>query len=116
MGLVISMRNRKIMDIGVIALVTALALTMILTVVMTANPLLASQSTNATNSTVSINATSVSNVTMTNVTTCPPGLLTAIQANLYIDDMWLMRIGANMSGLNTTSLMVVNATGLMRLP
>ncbi|WP_245522543.1 hypothetical protein [Vulcanisaeta distributa] len=114
------MGNRKIMDIGVVALIMALALTLVLTVVMTASPLLASQSTNATNSTVSINATSVSNVTtttvsnvtMTNVTTCPPGLLTAIQANLYIDDMWLMRVGANMSGVNATSLMVVNATGL----
>ncbi len=113
------MRNRKVMDIGVIALATALALTLVLTVVMTANPLLASQTTNATNSTVSVNATSISNVTttisnvtMTNVTTCPPGLLTAIQANLYIDDMWLMRVGANMSGFNTTSLIAINATGL----
>jgi len=106
------MRNRKITDIGVIMLVTALALVLVLTVVMAANPLLASQSTNATNSTVSVNATSVSNVTMTNVTTCPPGLLTAVQANLYIDDMWLMRVGANMSGFNTTSFVIVNATGL----
>ncbi|MGC8606652.1 MAG: hypothetical protein ACP5GZ_02885 [Vulcanisaeta sp.] len=106
------MRNRKITDIGVIMLVTALALVLVLTVVMAANPLLASQSTNATNSTVSVNATSVSNVTMTNVTTCPPGLLTAVQANLYIDDMWLMRVGANMSGFNTTSFIIVNATGL----
>ncbi|ADY01491.1 hypothetical protein VMUT_1286 [Vulcanisaeta moutnovskia 768-28] len=107
-----SMRNRKITDIGVIMLVTSLALVLVLTVVMAANPLLASQSTNATNSTVSVNATSVSNVTMTNVTTCPPGLLTAVQANLYIDDMWLMRVGANMSGFNTTSFVIVNATGL----
>ncbi|WP_243671506.1 hypothetical protein [Vulcanisaeta sp. JCM 16161] len=106
-----SMGNRKVIDIGVIALVTALALTLVLTVAMTANPLLASQTTNTTNSTISVNATSISNVTMTNVTTCPPGLLTAIQANLYIDDMWLMRVGANMSGFNATSLITVNATG-----
>jgi hypothetical protein len=112
MDWVMIMRNRKITDIGVIMLVTALALVLVLTVVMAANPLLASQSTNATNSTVSVNATSVSNVTMTNVTTCPPGLLTAVQANLYIDDMWLMRVGANMSGFNTTSFIIVNATGL----
>ncbi|GAB6947951.1 hypothetical protein JCM16161A_20810 [Vulcanisaeta sp. JCM 16161] len=105
------MGNRKVIDIGVIALVTALALTLVLTVAMTANPLLASQTTNTTNSTISVNATSISNVTMTNVTTCPPGLLTAIQANLYIDDMWLMRVGANMSGFNATSLITVNATG-----
>ena len=104
------------MDIGILTLVTALALTLVLTVAMTANPLLA-QTTNSTtsvNATSSVNATTItaSNVTMTNVTTCSPELLTAIQANLYIDDMWLMRVGANMSGFNATSLIAINATGL----
>ncbi len=102
----------SIREVEIISLVTLLALTLVLTVVLTAHPLLASGSTNSTNSTVSVNATTVSNATVTNVTTCPPGLLTAVQANLYIDDMWLMRTGANMSSLNTTSLIATNTTGL----
>ncbi|WP_243666124.1 hypothetical protein [Vulcanisaeta sp. JCM 16159] len=102
----------SIREVEIISFVTLLALTLVLTMVLTAHPLLASGSTNSTNSTVSVNATTISNATVTNVTTCPPGLLTAVQANLYIDDMWLMRTGANMSSLNTTSLIATNTTGL----
>ncbi len=96
--------------IGIVLIATVLVLSLILTVALT-TPLLALGSSNATNSTVNLNATSTLNITIANTTTCPPGLLTAVQVNLYIDDEWLMRTGTNMSGVNFTSFIATNSTG-----
>lgn len=107
---VMGMGSRTIINMEVITLTIALALTLVLAVVMVAKPIMASGTGNLTNSTVptvSTNSTTTTtNTTVTNAT-CTPGLLTAIQANLYIDDMWLMRVGANMSSFNATAF---NAT------
>ncbi|WP_264890695.1 hypothetical protein [Vulcanisaeta souniana] len=96
--------------IGTVLITTVLALSLILAVALT-TPLLALGTNNSTNLTTNFNATSTTNITITNTTTCPPGLLTAVQVNLYIDNEWLMRTGANMSGVNSTSFIITNSTG-----
>ncbi|WP_084019947.1 hypothetical protein [Vulcanisaeta thermophila] len=76
-------------------LLVTMTAVLIVTIALTLNPALALTSSNTTNSTVP------TNVTVTN-TTCPPGLLVAVNANLYIDEEWLMRAGVNVSMSNVT--------------
>nr|KJR72271.1 MAG: hypothetical protein TU36_03115 [Vulcanisaeta sp. AZ3] len=93
---------------GALMIITILAAILILTITITVTPLLASSTGNNTNP-INTNSTNI-NATSTTNTTCTSGLLTAIQANLYVDDMWLTRIGTNMSNLNMTGLPSLNLT------